>query len=790
MDSGDFAGALPYLAQAMELDSGNKATLVQHQIRVGSLINQCPKITQMWFDPKPIYDVSLSRDGRRALRIEGWGRAQIFDTSTGQPITPEFGQDSGLTRGTFNSDGSLVVTASEDNTACVWKSSDGSKVRCLVHPLRPLSACFSPDDTLIVTGCTDNLAWVWEVASSKPRFKLAGHTKAVLFATFSHSGKLIATCSRDFTVRIWDATTGTQLGEPLPHPNWVDFVAFSPNDQTVATACQDHKARVWNVNTHERILPDFNHDEIVSSIGFSPDGRFIITGSFDGTARLWLSADHQPSMQAPVLRHSDRVKHVSFGGDGHRIITGCIDGTVRIWDLAAIEVAEELKLDRLCWDKTRFLTISNQTVQVWETVSRRAVSPPIAPTGQVIDATLSADGRFALSISRPPEGPKELANLLEAWDVRTGRRRGPALHCTNALSNLRLSPDATRLLMFGGSSAQTFDLTGGRWLASWQLRDALIKSALFSPAGDTVAIWTEQVLVIFDSATGRPRFEPLSHPFTIRDVEFSRDGLELVTCGADETLGPCYAQIWSATDGKPIGAQLLHGDGVICSTISPDNHFALTGGEDSKAIVWQLPSGSPSAVIKHKDKVMGVAFSPDQKSFLTASLDRTARVWTSDTGNPLSPPQRHHSGVKSAKFLPDGVHLITSDMQNRVWIWLLRREQRPIKDVIRFSRLLSGEAIIPISAGDSRRGERLEDTWNQLRTRYPSGLEVSKGEIANWYNFQADESELEANVPAEVFYLGQLQEMRPGDSFVTERLGRAKSRMNLPIGKIPVGGKD
>jgi WD40 repeat protein len=779
LDSGDLAGALPYFVQATELDKGNERREGHDQIRLSSVINQCPKIVQMWFDTNAAYAVDLAPDGRNVLIIRFLGQAQIFDISTSQPVTPPFGQSWGLRRGTFNSNGKFVATVSEDNTACVWRSRDGSKVCCLNHPSRPLSANFSPDDSQLVTGCTDNLGWVWDLASGTPKMKLVGHTNALLFATFSHDGKLIATSSRDFTVRIWDATTGRQLGEPLPHPDWVDFVAFSPDDHTIATACEDRKARIWNLKTRERILPDLNHDGVVSSVGFSPEGRLIITGCLDGTARIWLAADHQPFTQAPILRHSDRVKHAGFSADGHRVVTGCLDGTVRVWDLAGIALPSELKCDRLSRDKTRYLTFSNRTLQVWDTLSSQPIAPPITPACQILDAMLSADGHFALSLSRLPNETDSIAQLLEVWKVQTGERVGPALLCSNAFQNAVLSNDGRRLLSFHGDSAQLFDVTDGRCVTSWQPVDGSIQSALFNPSGTAVAVWSQQVLAVCDTATGRKLFPPLRHPFPITGVEFSPDGLALITCGADTTLGPCYAQVWSTSSGKPITQQLMHGDGVLCSTFGPNGDYVLTGGEDSKAFIWQLPSGTPRALIKHKAQVMKVAASPDGRSFLTASADKTACVWTTDAGDPLTPPLRHHSGVTDAAFLPDGMHLVTSDMQHRSWIWPLTRDQRPIQDILRLSRLLSGEEVILRSTHVSGRGETLAETWNELRTRYRADREVSNGQLANWYDFQADESELEGNLLASVFYRERLLELRPDDNALRERLAREKTRAHL-----------
>jgi WD40 repeat protein len=782
MDSRDVAGALPYFAEAREMDKGNRVRELDHEIRLGSVIGECPKIVQMWRIPKEVAQVSFSADGQRVLAVEWRGSARIFNVNTRQPITSWFGQTNGFRRGTFSHGGKLVVTASEDNVACVRGSSDGGNERTLLHTNAVLSASFSPDDGKIVTSCTDNQAWVWQWDGTNwtTKFTLAGHTNAVLFATFSHDGKFIATGSRDYTARIWDAVTGRQVGEPLKHPNWVQFVAFSPDDQTLATGCDDHKARLWNLNTRERILPDLPHDEVVSSIDFSPDGRFIVTGSFDGTARIWSTVDHLPFTSAPILRHSDRVWDAAFSADGHRIVTGCSDGTVRIWDLAGAALASPVHSSRISQDKSCFLTISNGVLQIWDTSSREPISPLIRPGAKMIDSRLSEDGTFAISLSASNREPNGVGYSLEVFKCQSGVRMGPALLCTNALDHFRLSNDGKHLLTFGTNFAETIEVTDGHVMAAWQVEDGPIHSALFNPAGTAVALWSDQVLTMFDTATGHALFEPLKHPFPLKDVEFCGDGLKFVTCGADNTLGACYAQVWDSLSGKPIGPKLAHGDGVLCSTFSPDGRHLLTGGEDSKAFIWDIPSGLRLGPIKHKGQVMGVDFSRDGKTFVTASLDKTARLWSAGIGYPLTPPLLHHWSVKEAKLLPDRGSIVTLDMRGRAWIWRLTRDQRPFKDLFRLSRLLSGEAVVPSSHPDSVSGESLMETWNQVRTRHPADVTVSDEQVANWYDFQADESESEGNPQATAFYLERLMKLRPGDSSLAERFTRARSRLANP----------
>lgn len=93
---------------------------VVHRLRVGSALAQCPKLAHMWFAGVQVDDGEFSPDGKRVLIAERYGQAKIYDLQGNQLYYQPFGQKAGLRTAAFSPDGRFVVTASEDNTACVW----------------------------------------------------------------------------------------------------------------------------------------------------------------------------------------------------------------------------------------------------------------------------------------------------------------------------------------------------------------------------------------------------------------------------------------------------------------------------------------------------------------------------------------------------------------------------------------------------------------------------------------------------------------------------------------------
>jgi WD40 repeat protein len=773
LEAGDLLGALPYFVEALALEKDDQELAAMHRLRFGCVLAQCPKLVQMWSLGNEVAAAEFSPDGRSLLTVELAGKARIFDVTTGKPASPAFGQDYGVMRGAYSSDGNRVVTAGGDQTACVWSVPDGKKVLQLHHPQQVRCARYSSDGLRIVTGCDDGMARVWNAQTGTLQLTIRGHAQPMLFSAFSPDGRRIVTTSQDNTARIVDATSGQPVGPVLRHPTWVGYAAFSPDGRKLVTACFDHTARVWDAESGQRIPPDMSHRDGVKSAEFSPEGRFIVTAGLDHIARIWVAENHQPLNPNPILRHSDRVMQAVFAPDGHRIATACADGTVRVWDLAGSALVPVSTRTAFSRDRSRFLTITNQVLQVWDTLSGQVVSPLIAPAC-LQDAALNENGAFILTRSL------EVSNTprTEIWETATGRQTGPSLPLSDALKNMRLSRDGTRLLTFEGKRAQTWDIPTGMVLRKEVPHASVIRSGIFNLAGTEVATWGGDLVKVWDPATGRDFFGPLKHSVPTQWAEFSPDGSRLVTCGADPGFTKCQAQVWDAATGQPLGRPLNHGDGVLCASFSPDGSRIATASEDFTAIVWNALSCTPvTPALKHDHQVWTATFSANAKWVVTASRDKSARVWSAETGDPLTPPLRHLVPLADARFLADGSHIVTSDQNGAFWKWNLPSDQRPVDDLRKLARLLSANAVVPSGEVSPAHSDSLDALWHQLRERYPAGFAASDEEVERWHEFMAEQSELEQQWFAVAFHLRHLLSLRPGDSSLSERFARAENHL-------------
>jgi WD40 repeat protein len=118
---------------------------------------------------------------------------------------------SAVTAAALSPDGSRVVTASTDHTAQVWDATTGKPVTPpLEHQDVVTAAAFSPDGTRVVTASKDRTARVWDATTGRPVTAPFEHLDAVTAVAFSPDGKRVVTGSADRTARVWDATSGSR----------------------------------------------------------------------------------------------------------------------------------------------------------------------------------------------------------------------------------------------------------------------------------------------------------------------------------------------------------------------------------------------------------------------------------------------------------------------------------------------------------------------------------------------------------------------------------------------------
>jgi WD40 repeat protein len=219
----------------------------------------------------------------------------------------------------FSPDGTLIVTASTDGTAMVWKT-DGTVVRTLRHPWGVTDAAFSPDGKTVATTSYDGVLRIWDVASGSLVRTLTASASTLWCLAFSPDGQTIAGAGEDRVVYLWTAADGALLRKFVGHRLNVWAVAFSKDGKTLVSGSFDRTAIPWNVADGTLLRTLAGHRFGIVTVDFSPDGGSVVSGSDDGTARLWNAADG--SLLRTFAGGPYHVYAAEFSPDGAWLLLG------------------------------------------------------------------------------------------------------------------------------------------------------------------------------------------------------------------------------------------------------------------------------------------------------------------------------------------------------------------------------------------------------------------------------------------------------------------------------------
>lgn len=201
------------------------------------------------------------------------GTASITEMSgsgmTANPVATYLGHQGSVNCVRFHPKQNLVLTASGDGCAHVWKPDFDQ-----IFAVNESEEKESPDDGVTI---------------KQPMLELTGHTSVV------------SSC------------------------DWMSTV-----DQCV-TASWDRTANLYDVQTGEMVVQLVGHDQELTDVAAHPSSPLIVTSSYDTTFRLWDFREAIHSV-CVFQGHSDRVNSTAFLGQD-KVASGSDDRTVKVWDL-------------------------------------------------------------------------------------------------------------------------------------------------------------------------------------------------------------------------------------------------------------------------------------------------------------------------------------------------------------------------------------------------------------------------------------------------------------------------
>jgi WD40 repeat protein/tetratricopeptide (TPR) repeat protein len=679
LEAGDSFAALPWLVEALRQDEGKPEREKMQRLRIGSVLQECPKLTQLWFPPGNVIDLAFVGEQLRVVVAQG-SKAQVWDALTEKPLSVPLVHDWRVWSAGFRGDGKRVVLAGGKVDEkilglVVWDLETGKKVCTLeTEAANGCSECkgtFTPDGKriLVERHWVENPynfggdAGIWDAQTGKrltPLHRLYGPSEGWLEsvqggrAVLSKDGSRVVTLSGN-AFEVWDAHTGKSLSP-----------ANSPLGRGQALV---------EGQTMVPLHVDFSPDGARVVVGFASQGRPL----YPGEVSVWDIGTGKRI--TPRLKTPAGVIHVAFNPRGSHVHILTADSTRWVWDMKETQLqVAEVDLTRpeqpasgpwLSPDGILTAVPQQKHVVVWNLATNRPATPLLRHEGPVTFAAFDAEGcRLATAAHALPVRVFDLGGALPTFP---GREFTPMPRDTKGQSVQGFSPDGKRaLLRVWPEASQLWDLEAEKPLGPAYYIEGLSSSRDYS-AERPLLIKTRDAgnnqteFRLGNVATGKQTRIRVAHrPGAEKPEAFATpDGRWLITQGA-----PSGNQVWDVDTGKVVTTLPPDMGPLECS---PDSRMVLGFDAGLRGHAWELPSGRRlwSAPVVQKNQA-GAEFSPDGRLIVILSEERQQGqldLWDAQTGKALFAPIRLPRRIRQYCFSPDGTKLFTLDLDSWCRLW-------------------------------------------------------------------------------------------------------------------------
>jgi WD40 repeat protein len=228
---------------------------------------------------------------------------------------------------------------------------------------------------------------------------------------------------------------------------------------------------------------------------------------------------------------------------------------------------------------------------------------------------------------------------------------------------LALSPDGNRLAVGRGGSVVVYDVSRTNFpvLALLNAHRDAVQALAWSADGHWLASGAFRRVVLWNTEGSHVGGEWTNGlRGCVTGIEFAPDGRTLAL--ADGVTGQSgYLRLIDTTEGKIAASWRAHGDTIFDLEFSRDGTQLVTAGGDKLIKVWELASKKEVARLEgHTAQVLSVAFNTNATQVVSGGADKGIKVWDIKTREKIISLGGHSATVTSVAWPGDGTVIVAA----------------------------------------------------------------------------------------------------------------------------------
>lgn len=531
--------------------------------------------------------VAFSHDGSK-IAVGSWknpskyrSTIQVWDATTGEPISEFQTDDSGIADLAFTSnDKAVAIACSPDDE----KLKGGASVRfydieskdCIAtfygekdYPTNGI--CFSPNGKLLAATTPGGFITLWNVATKKRlndfncRGDNAGNARITFGPDNQTLGLIVGT-----TLFVIDTENGKKKSIKLKGVASDPSVAISPDGTKIIGTTKEMVYMFRTADLKELLTKE----RMTKSVAFNPDGLSFATSRKDHIS-IYDSSDGERWYSLGLFGPPSPLHDYTFGADGRSIVT--CEANAKLWDFTGKRNVHMFNYQEGTISPNGKLLAVGGHIQ-WERETND-IQIRDARTGLLIRTIKTADPVQVITFS---SDSKLIFSGNEDYDKNQG--------------------------LYGPSIAQTFDVaTGKEVMRVTRSERSLNTPWLFDPVSDKAACATKTGIDIIDMRTGKT--ERTIHQTGDMFMSFADGGNMLAVGTAKEVSGYDLkngTQIFRWTEPR------IQPKFITSIALSPDGKtIALSNSKEDFTSILNVQDGD---LLKKLPGLSGLLkFSPDGK---------------------------------------------------------------------------------------------------------------------------------------------------------------------------------